>query len=479
MPPNTLNSRTLPARGRILTDNLPTPQVETADAVSTERRVKRLSRRRLFSFGTLGWSVNDGAIAFISILLGYGLSPVASQVATSQTAVKLFPCAFTFALLLLPTAHVAALHDPRKRSNITELFVRCLVTTLIAMSALALCWMLFSFLRVGRYVFFISSLLTIVSLVLTRCISWNWSSTFKQRVCFLGTENYCVAATQFVDDHPLPILVTAAPAAQTRLRNWAVEDNVDEIVFDASLNQQDEFALLDCLDAGVKVSSYTDFIEEKYNRIPVENIDAKWLFSTRLDLSHPYYQGVKRLIDLAVATAGLICATPLIIVAAIAIKVESKGPIFYSQVRTGRFGRSFRIYKLRTMAVNSEVDGAQWAEKNDVRVTAVGRVLRKTRLDELPQFFNVLKSEMSLIGPRPERPEFAGALAQEIPFYQQRHLVKPGLSGWAQVNYPYGASVEDAYNKLTFDFYYIKNASLALDLQIVLRTIGTVMKGSR
>jgi lipopolysaccharide/colanic/teichoic acid biosynthesis glycosyltransferase len=131
------------------------------------------------------------------------------------------------------------------------------------------------------------------------------------------------------------------------------------------------------------------------------------------------------------------------------------------------------------MCSNSEVNGAQWAVKNDSRITAVGKILRKTRLDELPQFWNVLKGEMSLIGPRPERPEFVGELSEQIPFYQQRHLVKPGLSGWAQVNYPYGASVEDAYNKLTYDFYYIKNASLALDLQIVLRTIGTVMKGSR
>ena len=284
---------------------------------------------------------------------------------------------------------------------------------------------------------------------------------------------------EFVEENPLPILVTVPPSKNVYLRNWAVEDDVDEIVFDSGLSPHDELALLGCLDAGVKVSSYSDFIEERYNLIPVDKIDAKWLFSTRLDLSHPYYQGVKRFIDIAVSSVGLVVAAPLILVAAIVIKLESKGTVFYSQVRTGRFSRSFRIYKLRTMASNSEVNGAQWAVKNDSRITAVGKVLRKTRLDELPQFWNVLKGEMSLIGPRPERPEFVGELSEQIPFYQQRHLVKPGLSGWAQVNYPYGASVEDAYNKLTYDFYYIKNASLALDLQIVLRTIGTVMKGSR
>lgn len=452
---------------------------EAAEAIFFEKRVKRLSRRRLFTFGTLGWSVSDALVAFVAILFGYWLSPVADQVATSETAVKLLPCAFTFALLLLPTAHVAGLHDPRKRSNISELVVRCFVTTVIAMSALSLCWMLFSFLRVGRYVIFISSLLTIVGLVVARCVSWNWSSTFKQKVCFLGAEPFNVAAQEFVQENPLPILVTVAPSKNIHLRNWAVEDDVDEIVFDSDLTPQDEMALLGCLDAGVKVSSYSDFVEERYNLIPVNKIDAKWLFSTRLDLSHPYYQGVKRFVDIAVSSVGLLVTAPLILIVAIIIKLESKGTVFYSQVRTGRFGRSFRIYKLRTMASNSEANGAQWAVKNDSRITAVGKVLRKTRLDELPQFWNVLKGEMSLIGPRPERPEFVSELSKEIPFYQQRHLVKPGLSGWAQINYPYGASVEDAYNKLTYDFYYIKNASLALDLQIVLRTIGTVMKGSR
>ena len=169
----------------------------------------------------------------------------------------------------------------------------------------------------------------------------------------------------------------------------------------------------------------------------------------------------------------------MILLAALVVKLESKGPAFYSQVRVGRFNRPFRIYKLRTMVNNSETSGAQWATKNDSRITAVGKFLRKTRLDELPQFWNVLKGEMSLVGPRPERPEFVEDLGKEIPFYLQRHLVKPGLTGWAQINYPYGASVEDSYNKLTYDFYYIKNASMGLDLQIFLRTTGTVMKGSR
>jgi len=155
------------------------------------------------------------------------------------------------------------------------------------------------------------------------------------------------------------------------------------------------------------------------------------------------------------------------------------GPVFYSQTRVGQFNKPFNIYKLRSMTVNAETKGAQWAGKNDPRVTRIGKIIRKTRLDEVPQFWNILKGEMSLIGPRPERPEFVSMLAKEIPFYSYRHLIKPGLSGWAQINYPYGASKEDSLNKLKYDLYYIKNASFLLDSDIILRTLGAVMKGAR
>ena len=443
-----------------------------------ERRVRRLSRRRLFTFSTLGWSINDTIISFLSVLFGYFASPVASQVATSETIVQVFPCAITFALILLPTAHIAGLHDPLRRSHLADLVVRCLVTVLIAIFAMSMAWMIFSFLRVGRYVMVLTTLASFVAMVLTRVISWNWTSKFKPKVCFIGDDHFCAKVAQFIDDHPLALKIATRPDENSNLGNWAASNEVDEVIFDSSTSS-DDMPLLDCLDAGVKVSSYSDFIEENYHLIPVNNIDAKWLFSARLDLAHPYYQGVKRIIDIAISLVGLTLTAPLIAIAAIVVKWESKGPAFYSQVRVGRFNRPFRIYKLRTMVNNSEKSGAQWATKNDSRITAVGKFLRKTRLDELPQFWNVLKGEMSLVGPRPERPEFVDDLGKEIPFYLQRHLVKPGLTGWAQINYPYGASVEDSYNKLTYDFYYIKNASMGLDLQIFLRTTGTVMKGSR
>jgi exopolysaccharide biosynthesis polyprenyl glycosylphosphotransferase len=231
--------------------------------------------------------------------------------------------------------------------------------------------------------------------------------------------------------------------------------------------------------SGVQVSDYSSFIERTFFKVPVEQIGSDWFFQIDTSGDYVLYRAVKRMADLVLGMAGLALSAPVLLLALILIKLESHGPAFYSQVRVGRFGRPFRIWKLRSMRSDAEKEGAQWAQEGDTRVTRVGRVLRITRLDEAPQFWNVLKGEMSFVGPRPERPEFVNELAKEIRFYQHRHLLKPGITGWAQINYPYGATPEDALNKLKYDLYYVKNASLMLDVQIVLRTIGAVMKGAR
>jgi len=184
----------------------------------------------------------------------------------------------------------------------------------------------------------------------------------------------------------------------------------------------------------------------------------------------------KRYMDISLSTLGVLVTAPVMIFVAILIKLTSKGPIIYRQKRVGENGRIFRIYKLRTMRIDAEKGtGAVWAKKNDPRVTPFGKLLRKTSLDELPQFLNVLLGQMSLVGPRPERPEFVAELTKQIPFYGQRHVVPPGLTGWAQVRYAYGASVEDAMEKLQYDLFYIKNRSLALNLYILFETLKTVV----
>jgi exopolysaccharide biosynthesis polyprenyl glycosylphosphotransferase len=180
--------------------------------------------------------------------------------------------------------------------------------------------------------------------------------------------------------------------------------------------------------------------------------------------------------DVVAAVCGVVLATPIMLTVAAAVRLTSSGPAFYSQQRVGQYGRLFTVHKFRSMRQDAESGtGAVWARKNDNRVTPIGRFLRRTRLDELPQLWNVLTGDMSLIGPRPERPEFVQQLTEQIPFYGQRHVIRPGLTGWAQVRYTYGSSAEDAMQKLQYDLYYIKNLSIALDLFIILSTIKTVI----
>ena len=191
------------------------------------------------------------------------------------------------------------------------------------------------------------------------------------------------------------------------------------------------------------------------------------------------YAVVKRLFDFTVAAVLSLVSLPIGAFIALCLWLEGKGPVFYSQTRVGRGDREFTLYKFRTMRDDAEAGGSTWASANDPRVTGLGVLLRRLRLDELPQLWNILKGEMAIVGPRPERPEFVEPLGMLIPYYDMRHLVKPGLTGWAQIHYPYGATIADARRKLQLDLYYIKHACLELDLIILLRTLGTFFLGSR
>jgi sugar transferase (PEP-CTERM system associated) len=237
--------------------------------------------------------------------------------------------------------------------------------------------------------------------------------------------------------------------------------------------------LMDARFAGHKIHDLIQFYETQWKKVPLFNLNHSWfVLSDGFGLvQNPVGLRIKRLIDIALSGGLLFFAWPFMVLTAIAVRLESPGDALFSQVRTGKDGRSFVIYKFRSMRNDAEKDGAKWAVQNDARVTRVGRFIRLTRLDELPQLFNVFKGEMSFIGPRPERPEFNVNLETEIPFYNLRHLVNPGITGWAQVLYPYGASIDDSREKLQYELYYIKNYSLFMDLQIVLKTIGVVVMG--
>jgi lipopolysaccharide/colanic/teichoic acid biosynthesis glycosyltransferase len=219
--------------------------------------------------------------------------------------------------------------------------------------------------------------------------------------------------------------------------------------------------------------------EEEIGKIPPELVDSHWLLLGKGFVLRPGQAGwrVKRLGDLVVASVLMLASLPLIVIVAVMIKIDDGGKVFYRQVRTGLYGKRFRIVKLRSMHEQAEADGAIWAIKDDVRITRVGKWLRKYRIDELPQLYNVFCGEMSLIGPRPERPEIEKSLVSEIPHYRTRHWIRPGISGWAQVQLPYGASVEEAKDKLGYDLYYMKNYSIKLDFEILVRTILLILCG--
>jgi sugar transferase (PEP-CTERM system associated) len=235
-------------------------------------------------------------------------------------------------------------------------------------------------------------------------------------------------------------------------------------------------ALLDCRLRGIQVEDWPTFYEKATGKILVRAVRPSWLIFSEGFVKTPRTEIVKRFFDVTVSLAGLILSLPLMILAAVAIKLESRGPVFYRQPRLGQNGCVFILNKFRSMHQDAERDtGPVWSAEEDPRITRVGAILRRTRFDELPQLFNVLVGHMSFIGPRPERPEFVSELQRQIPYYMERLAVKPGITGWAQIKYEYGASVEDATEKLQYDLYYIKNLSLFLDLLILLSTVQVVL----
>jgi exopolysaccharide biosynthesis polyprenyl glycosylphosphotransferase len=266
----------------------------------------------------------------------------------------------------------------------------------------------------------------------------------------------------------------------SRLREFAEVYAIETIIVAASLAR--EHALLRLLRplryTGIEILDYVALHEALAQEISLDHIDDEWLMSAAMNSSVIHIRKIKRIMDVSVAVAGLVLLAPISLVAAIMIKLDSPGPVLFRQRRAGLDGRVYTLNKFRTMKHNAEAEsGAVWADKVDQRVTGIGRLLRIWRIDEIPQLVNVLRGEMSLVGPRPERPEFIDTLTAAIPFYKERLLVPPGITGWAQVNYPYAASVEAARRKLQYDLYYIKHMSFFLDCLILLRTFRTIIVG--
>ncbi|MEO8152848.1 MAG: TIGR03013 family XrtA/PEP-CTERM system glycosyltransferase [Rhizobacter sp.] len=268
-------------------------------------------------------------------------------------------------------------------------------------------------------------------------------------------------------------------AREQSIEDIVRENNINEII--VAVREQRGGALpmdqlLACRISGVPVLDLAGFYERAKSEVPIDSLKASWLV-----YGHGFVQGrgrmiAKRAFDILSSSFLLLIASPVMLLTMIAIRLDSAGPIFYSQERVGLGGKLFMCLKFRSMGTDAEKDGvARWATKNDSRVTRVGAIMRKTRIDELPQLLSVLRGEMSMVGPRPERPSFVKQLKEQIPFYDVRHSIKPGVTGWAQVRYSYGASIDDARKKHQFDLYYVKNNSLLLDLLVLIETVSVVL----
>ncbi|TMJ18083.1 MAG: TIGR03013 family PEP-CTERM/XrtA system glycosyltransferase, partial [Alphaproteobacteria bacterium] len=282
-----------------------------------------------------------------------------------------------------------------------------------------------------------------------------------------------------MNDGPVAVKHAVNRNSIKNLNSHVVRHGASEVVL-ALEERRNALPLSDLLrikTTGVHVNDLSSFLERETGRVDLDSLNPSWLiFSDGFSSGRRISSAGKRLFDILVSAAILILTAPLIGITALAVKLESKGPAFFRQRRVGLYGQPFEILKIRSMREDAEVGGkAVWAQKDDPRVTRVGQIIRKLRIDELPQAWTVLKGEMSLVGPRPERPQFVSDLEARLPFYAERHVVKPGITGWAQINFPYGASIEDARQKLEYDLYYAKNYTPFLDLLILLQTIRVVI----
>ena len=269
--------------------------------------------------------------------------------------------------------------------------------------------------------------------------------------------------------------IEALKSEYGRLKPDIIVDFTDTLLNDTKLVE----ILLNYKLEGLQFYNYLNFYENLEMKLPISDLDQKWFLEN--DGFEIYYNNfnmrVKRLLDILMAVIiGTICL-PLMLIAAVIVKLGSKGPVLFVQERIGELNRPFDMYKFRSMAQDAEKDGPQWAQKNDARITRFGKFMRLTRIDELPQLWNVIRGDMSFVGPRPEREFFIKQLEKEIPYYNLRHTVKPGLTGWAQIMYQYGSTIDDSYIKLQYDLYYIKHHNIIFDFMIILNTITTVILG--
>ena len=445
--------------------------------------------------------VVEALVMMVSAYAGFSFhhSRAGMLMAEAEASVFVPSQATVFALGMLVVMNSMGLYQVELWKDVHAVLVRVAVTVVVGLGITVLATHLVSSVYLGLEGLAVMVLVALSGSGLARFVFYRWErlSAFKPRVLVLGTGSRVMRLAEFAQHthshvvvgyvaphgsrHYVPLANVLPVAPGDTLLSVVKKYGIDQIVVavrdrrGGGLPVQE---LLECRLNGVKVTELSTFFEREYRQVLLESLNPSWMV-----LGEGFRQGwfrtaVKRLFDVTASVVVLLLTFPLILLAAACIYLESGRPVLYRQERVGQGGRVFTIYKLRSMKNDAECDGTpRWAAAKDARTTRVGRILRKLRIDELPQILNVLKGEMSFVGPRPERPFFVDQLVKQIPYYALCQSLKPGITGWAQVRYPYGASLDDAIEKLQYDLYYVKNHTLFLDLVILIATVEVVLWG--
>ena len=436
----------------------------------------------------------DIALLFMAADFGWRLRASQIGIDGSDTLARFWQLAGFAGIMLMAMVAVGVYGADALRS-MRFATARLLVAVSLGIIALAFVDFLFGGHNFWRSVLAYAMGGSIIALVANRLVVGGilGAAAFRRRVLVLGAGMRADRLRQLSDrpesgfvivgyvamTESQPVIAEAIPrSAICNLTRHVENLNVSEVVL-ALEERRNSLPLSDLLrikTTGVHVNDFSSFIERETGRVDLDTVNPSWLiFSDGFSSGRAISSAFKRLFDIAASSLLLVLSAPIIALFALLVKLDSKGPAFYRQQRVGLFGQPFDVIKLRSMRTDAEVGGAQFAQENDPRVTRLGRFIRKVRIDELPQTWSVLKGEMSFVGPRPERPQFVSELEEQLPYYAERHMVKPGITGWAQINYPYGANLEDSRHKLEYDLYYAKNYTPFLDLLILLQTLRVVL----
>ncbi|NKB55939.1 MAG: TIGR03013 family PEP-CTERM/XrtA system glycosyltransferase [Alphaproteobacteria bacterium] len=442
---------------------------------------------------TLALGLFDGLILLLSIILGYSISYFDFSRAFTIHTEQGVQCLF-YVIAIMLSLLMMGMYQRQFISDLKITLLRLIASFATAVLAMSILFYVFPGMRIWMSALLPALAIGLIGVFLARVFFVRVVDidAFKRRVLVFGAGSqaqeievfekqsgfHCVGFLTIGRDEPAVERSRLLPCG-SRLIEMIDEYDVDEVVvaIQERRGATPSNDLLACRMQGIQISDFWTFMERQKGQVELDALRPSWMiFSEGFSSRSRVQRIVKRVFDVVVSLLMLLFSLPVTTLAAMAVFAQDRGPIFYRQERVGLYGKTFYLLKFRSMRVDAEKDGvARWASSNDSRVTPVGAFIRLTRIDEIPQIYNVLRGEMSFIGPRPERPTIVEDLATKIQYYNYRDAVKPGITGWAQINYPYGASVEDAKQKLKFDLFYIKNYSLMLDFLILLQTVRVVL----